>query len=93
MSKLRVHRTPIYIVGLPPSGRTWIGSIVNSVLEVKYFYEPCAPSRSPNGKLHWLKYLLGGDTDSEFAHYVAVFVAVVAIQFCLNGNKNPTLER
>jgi hypothetical protein len=57
---------PIYIVGLPRSGTTWLASILNTAQSVKYFYEPFNPQRVPESLPHLMKYLRVNDSDPSF---------------------------
>ncbi|MDY6782796.1 MAG: sulfotransferase [Cyanobacteriota bacterium] len=62
-------KPPIYLVGLPRSGTTWVGAVLNTSPGVKYFFEPFNFRFIPEAKPHFRKYLRGDEQDEEFARY------------------------
>ncbi|MGQ4647677.1 sulfotransferase [Lyngbya aestuarii] len=64
-----VRQPPIYIVGLPRTGTTWIASILNTARGIKYVYEPFNYQNVPESAPHFMKYLLAHDDAPEFARY------------------------
>ncbi len=65
----KFYSQPIYIVGLPRSGTTWLASILNTAQGVKYFYEPFNPLRVPEALPHLMKYLRANDTDPSYSSF------------------------
>ncbi|MGQ4646879.1 sulfotransferase [Lyngbya aestuarii] len=63
------YKPPVYIVGLPRSGTTWLASILNTAQGIKYFYEPFNKQHVPEAKSLWMKYLRADDDDQEFAKF------------------------
>lgn len=63
------QKSPIFLVGLPRSGTTWIGSVLNTAPGTKYFFEPFNWIYIPASAQHLRKYLRGDDCDEEFAQY------------------------
>lgn len=63
------RKPPIYLVGLPRSGTTWIGEVVNTSPGVKYFFEPFNFRFIPEAIPHRQKYVHSTDQDEDFARY------------------------
>jgi len=63
------QKRPIYIVGLPRTGTTWIASILNTAEGIKYFHEPFNHINVPGAAMHSLKYLRANDDDHAFAWF------------------------
>ena len=66
---IMANKTPIYIVGLPRTGTTWIASIVNTAEGIKYLHEPFNHNNVPEATMHSVKYLRADDDDNVFARY------------------------
>ncbi len=63
------QKSPIYIVGVPRSGTTWLVSILNTAPGIKYFNEPFNIEHIPEARPHIRKYLRANDNDPEFAEF------------------------
>jgi len=63
------RQPPIYVVGMPRSGTTWIASILATARGIKYFHEPFNPDNVPPSSPYWLKYVTRDSTDEDFSHY------------------------
>jgi hypothetical protein len=84
------HQSPIYIVGLPRSGTTWLASILNTAWGVKYFYEPFNQQHVPEAKPHWMKYLTASDTDPAFAQFCRyIFTGQLKNPYVFRALSNP----
>ena len=64
-----MRKPPVYIVGLPRSGTTWIASVINTARSVKYFHEPFNCSNFIGASRFCMKYLVESGDDVEFARY------------------------
>ncbi len=64
-----MRKPPVYIVGLPRSGTTWIASIVATARSVKYFHEPFNCSNVAGAARFCMKYLVNADDDPDFARH------------------------
>ena len=62
---ITAQKAPIYIVGLPRSGTTWVASIINTAHSIKYFHEPFNCKNVPGASKFCMKYLYS-DADQEF---------------------------
>ncbi|MDY7012958.1 MAG: sulfotransferase [Cyanobacteriota bacterium] len=63
------QKPPIYLAGLPRSGTTWIGSVLNTSPGIKYCFEPFNEKLIPEAVPHRQKHLNRDDWDEEFARY------------------------
>lgn len=69
ISSFITQKRPIFIVGLPRSGTSWVASVLNTAEGIKYFYEPFNRDQVPEATPYWLKYLRVEDRDREFENY------------------------
>lgn len=60
---------PIFLTGLPRSGTTWIASVMNTALGIKYFHEPFNPDNHPNIAPPRLQFLQANDRNEQFSDY------------------------
>ena len=60
------RKPPIFVVGLPRSGTTWVASILNTAQSVKYFHEPFNCSNVPGAAKFCMRYLTPEHNDPEF---------------------------
>jgi hypothetical protein len=60
------RKPPIFVVGLPRSGTTWVASILNTAQSVKYFHEPFNCSNVPGAAKFCMRYLTPEHNDLEF---------------------------
>ena len=63
------RNSPIYVVGLPRTGTTWLASILNTAWGIKYVYEPFNRQHVPEAAPYFMKYLRADDHDPEFMHF------------------------
>lgn len=63
------QRRPIYVVGLPRTGTTWIASILNTAEAIKYFHEPFNHNNVAEAAMYSMKYIRAGDDDYVFARF------------------------
>jgi len=61
------HKPPIYVVGLPRTGTSWIASVLNTAQGIKYFYEPFNCTNVPGAAQYCMRYPY--EDDSAFARY------------------------
>jgi len=54
---IAAQKSPIYILGLPRSGTTWIATVFNSAESVKYFHEPFNCTNVPGASQFCMQYL------------------------------------
>ena len=64
-----MRQPPVFIVGLPRSGTTWIASIISTARSVKYFHEPFNCSNVFGASQFCMKYLAKVHDDLEFARH------------------------
>jgi len=64
-----MRKAPVYIVGLPRSGTTWIASVISTALSVKYFHEPFNCSNVFGASRFCMKYLANSGDDFAFARH------------------------
>ena len=64
---IKEDEQPIYIVGLPRSGTSWLASVLNTAWGIKYFYEPFNKDQVVEAKPYWMKYIRADDDEPEFA--------------------------
>ena len=64
-----VRQRPVFIVGLPRSGTTWIASVISTAHAVKYFHEPFNCSNVSAASQFCMKYLTKAHDDLEFARH------------------------
>ena len=64
-----MRKRPIYIVGLPRSGTTWLATTIATARSVKYFHEPFNCSNVIGASRFCMKYLVDSDDDLEFVHH------------------------
>lgn len=62
-------QSPIYIVGMPRSGTTWITSILSTSPGIKCLFEPFNVKFSPEAKLYIKKYFRREEHHEELALY------------------------
>lgn len=60
---------PVYLVGLPRTGTTWVASILRTARGAWYRHEPFNFSLFAEAAPHSLKYLAAHDTDEGFARH------------------------
>lgn len=60
---------PIFLTGLPRSGTTWIASVMNTALGIKYFHEPFNSDNHPNLAPPRLQFLQASDRNEQFSDY------------------------
>jgi len=66
------RKPPIFVVGLPRSGTTWVASVLNTAQSVKYFHEPFNfhglfnRTKVPEALEFCMKYLTAENRDLEF---------------------------
>jgi len=60
------RKPPIFVVGLPRSGTTWVASVLNTARSVKYFHEPLNCTNVPGAAKFCMRYLTPDHNDLEF---------------------------
>ncbi len=66
---IKVFQRPIYVVGLPRSGTTWVASVLNTAKGIKYFHEPFNYKTVPNAASHFMEYLRATNDNPKFARH------------------------
>ncbi|MEB3831300.1 sulfotransferase [Phormidium sp. CCY1219] len=59
-------KPPIYIVGLPRTGTTWLASILNTTPGIKHLHEPFNAINVPEAVPHALQYMRADDKNPAF---------------------------
>ena len=62
-------KTPIFMVGLPRSGTTWIAKVLGATAGTSYFHEPFNDHNVPQSAPFTMRYLRASDNDPQFAAY------------------------
>ncbi|MEL7354085.1 MAG: sulfotransferase [Cyanobacteria bacterium J06560_5] len=60
------QNSPIFVLGLPRSGTTWLASVLGTASGIKQFHEPFNKDHVPEAAQHWNRYLRIEDVDPEF---------------------------
>jgi hypothetical protein len=62
-------KEPVFVVGLPRTGTTWIASVLAATAGTAYFHEPFNYRNVPESAPFAMRYLRTGDPAPEFAAY------------------------